>query len=71
MIAFLFPAVQLFGKKKPVATPTETLLPANATMEDVASSMLGAGLAKTLIILLALIVLVVFAFWAWSQVRGD
>lgn len=72
MIAFTAPAIQLFGKSKAsAATPTPTLLPANATEADILSSMMGAGLHKSLIALIALVVLVVFAFWAWSQIRGD
>jgi hypothetical protein len=72
MIASVYPAIQVFGRSKapaPVATPT--LLPANATEADILSSMMGAGLHKSLVGLIALVVLGVFVVWAWGQIRGD
>jgi hypothetical protein len=71
MIAFVFPAVQIFGRKGPAVTATISELPANATQEEVYSAMIDGGLYKSMAILLALVVLIGFCIWAYGQISGD
>ncbi len=67
IMGFIAPTV---GKGHPrTTTATPTPIPANDT-EALVSSVMGAGLYKTVVVVLALVGVGLFIWWAWSYMQG-